>query len=58
MHHVDRPQHVAKDELVFEAVDDREHLRPGTWFHDGANRNLHVLIDVPARIDHIINIRF
>jgi len=58
MHHVDRPQHVAKDEIVLEAVDSREHLRPGTWFHDGANHNLHVLIDVPARIDHIINIRF
>lgn len=58
MHHVDRPRYVARDEVMFEAVDSREALRPGTWYHDPANRNLHVLIDVPARIDHILNIRF
>jgi hypothetical protein len=58
MHHVDRPMNVATGEATFNAVPDRGALHPGSWFYDGALRNLHILVEAGAHADHIVNIMF
>jgi alpha-glucosidase (family GH31 glycosyl hydrolase) len=58
VHHLDRPREITAGETTYSSVGSRERLRPGSWFYDAANQNLHVRALAGANADVIINIAF
>jgi hypothetical protein len=54
IHHTNRP-------VVVEGckpVRQRSSLKPGTWWHDGARNDLHVMVRAAAGADNIVNISY
>jgi hypothetical protein len=58
VHHVDQPRKIVAGGVEFTAVEQQDRLRPGAWFYDATNQNLHVQIVGHAGGDEIINISF
>ena len=58
IHHTKAAREVAEETVVFQRVADRTLLRPGTWWHDAAQNNLHVMVRADAGSDRIVNISF
>ena len=58
VHHLDRPHEITAGETTYLPVEIRERLRPGSWFYDAGNKNLHVRALAAANADVIINIAF
>jgi len=58
VHHLDRPRRIASGGVEFAPVEAEDRLRPGAWFYDAPNKNLHVRIVGRAGGDEIINISF
>jgi hypothetical protein len=54
IHHTKRPANV--DDC--KPVRQRGTLKPGTWWHDNARNDLHVMVHAEAGIDKIVNISF
>jgi len=54
IHHIGRPTNVDG----CESVRQRSALKPGTWWHDKARNDLHVLVHAEAGSDLIVNISF
>jgi hypothetical protein len=52
IHHTKRPSAVEG----FKPVRQRSALKPGTWWHDNARNDLHVMLHVEAGTDTIVNI--
>ena len=58
LHHTKAAHEVAEDATVYQRVAQRALLRPGTWWHDAAKNNLHVMVRAEAGSDRIVNISF
>jgi alpha-glucosidase (family GH31 glycosyl hydrolase) len=58
VHHLDRPRQIGAGGVDFAEVESQDTLRPGAWFYDAPNKNLHVRIVGRAGGDEIINISF
>jgi hypothetical protein len=54
IHHTKRPAAVEQ----YKPVRQRSSLKPGTWWHDGARNDLHVMVHAEAGADNIVNISF
>jgi alpha-glucosidase (family GH31 glycosyl hydrolase) len=54
IHHTNRPAEVEDSK----PVRSRSALKPGTWWHDNARNDLHVMVHAEAGIDKIVNISF
>ncbi len=58
VHHTKPAREVAEDATLYQQVGRRELLRPGTWWHDPAKNNLHVMVRAEAGSDRIVNLSF
>jgi len=58
IHHTDRPASVQEDATSYQPVRQRSALKPGTWWHDDARNDLHVMVRAEAGTDRIVNISF
>jgi hypothetical protein len=58
IHHTKAAREVAEDATVYRRVERRALLRPGTWWHDDSDNNLHVMVRAEAGSDRIVNISF
>ncbi len=58
LHHIQTPREVAEDAGPYAQVDSRVNLRPGTWWHDDAQNNLHVMLRAEPGTDRVVNISF
>jgi glycosyl hydrolase family 31 len=58
IHHMQTAREVSEESAMYQGVNDRALLRPGTWWHDAANNDLHVMMRAEARSDRIVNISF
>ena len=58
IHHTKAAHEVAGEGTPYKRVDGRTQLRPGTWWHDAALNNLHVMERADAGADKIVNISF
>jgi hypothetical protein len=54
IHHTSRPSNVAD----YKPVRQRSALKPGTWWHDRAHNDLHVMVHADPGTDTIVNISF
>jgi len=57
-HHTKPAREVAEESTVYEKVMERAMLKPGTWWHDDARNDLHVMLRVETGSDRIVNISF
>ncbi len=58
LHHTKAPREVADELGTYSKVDQRTGLKPGTWWHDSAKNNLHLMLDAKSGSDRIVNISF
>jgi len=58
LHHTKAAREVAEESTVYRRAAQRTQLRPGMWWHDAANNNLHVMVQADAGSDRIVNISF
>ena len=58
IHHTGRPVSVVENGTSYKAVRQRSSLKLGTWWHDGARNDLHVMVYAEAGADTIVNISF
>jgi Glycosyl hydrolase family 31 C-terminal domain len=58
LHHTGAAKAVAEGSGTFERVSEKGLLRAGTWWHDAAQNNLHVMVRAEANSDRIVNISF
>jgi alpha-glucosidase (family GH31 glycosyl hydrolase) len=58
LHHTKVARVVADEAATYQKVDRRELLKPGAWWHDGAQNNLHIVVRAEADSDRIVNISF
>jgi hypothetical protein len=58
LHHTKAPREVGEESATYQRVREQAQLRPGTWWHDTANNNLHLLLRAEADSDRIVNISF
>ena len=59
LHHTPaKPKSVGETGHAFKEAANRAALLPGTWFHDPATGNLHIVVATVAGEDHIINMSF
>jgi len=58
LHHTKAPREVAEDPGVYQRVASRDDLKPGTWWHDAARNDLHLMLRSEAHTDRIVNISF
>ncbi len=58
LHHTRSPREVAEESGAYQRVDAREALRPGAWWHDDANNDLHLMLRAEPGTDRIVNIAF
>jgi len=56
LHHTKMPREVAEQSGAYEEAARRELLRAGTWWHDAAKNNLHLMLRAEAGSDRIVNI--
>jgi hypothetical protein len=58
IHHTKPAKEVAEDASIYMKVADRAMLVPGTWWHDSARNDLHIVLRAQAGEDRIVNISF
>jgi hypothetical protein len=58
VHHSERPAKVVAGETVFSEAESRDQLKPGSWFYDERNKNVHVRALVAAQGNVVVNISF
>ena len=58
IHHTKAARQVDEESMVYQRVEDRAALKPGTWWHDAARNDLHVVLRVEPGEDRIVNIAF
>jgi alpha-glucosidase (family GH31 glycosyl hydrolase) len=58
VHHLKTAREVADEAATYQKVAQRALLKPGTWWHDDAQNNLHVMLRAEADSDRIVNISF
>jgi alpha-glucosidase (family GH31 glycosyl hydrolase) len=58
LHHTKAAREVVEESGAYIKVDRREQLRPGAWWHDARNNNLHLMLRAEAGSDRIVNISF
>jgi alpha-glucosidase (family GH31 glycosyl hydrolase) len=58
LHHQNSPREVAEEPGAYQRVASRADLKPGTWWHDDAGNNLHLMLRVEPKTDRIVNISF
>ncbi len=58
IHHMKAAHEVAEDATAYQRVARRALLRPGTWWHDDATNNLHVMVQAEPGSDRIVSISF
>lgn len=56
LHHTSKPKQVGETGKPYKEAANRATMQSGTWFHDAANGNLHIVMATAAGEDHIINI--
>ncbi len=58
LHHTKAPRLVEEESGAYQKANSREALRPGMWWHDASQNNLHLMLRVEAGADRIVNISF
>jgi hypothetical protein len=58
LHHTKVPREVAEDSGGYQRAADRGSMQAGSWWHDDAQNNLHVMLRTEPKTDRIINISF
>jgi alpha-glucosidase (family GH31 glycosyl hydrolase) len=58
LHHTKAAREVADEAATYQRVAQRALLKPGTWWHDDAQNNLHIMLRAEADSDRIVNISF
>ncbi|HWZ31254.1 MAG TPA: hypothetical protein VNX18_07970 [Bryobacteraceae bacterium] len=58
LHHTKAPHDVAEDSGAYQRATSQDQLKPGTWWHDAQQNNLHVMLRAEPRTDRIVNISF
>jgi alpha-glucosidase (family GH31 glycosyl hydrolase) len=58
LHHTRAPREVSEESRAYTRVARRTLLRAGTWWHDEARNDLHLVMRVEAGTDRIVNISF
>ena len=58
LHHTGKPQSVGETGKPYKEAANRAGLQAGTWFHDAAAGNLHIVVATGAGEDHIVNMAF
>ena len=58
IHHTKAAREVAEASSVYQRVMDRAMLKPGTWWHDAVQNDLHVMLRAETGSDRIVNISF
>jgi len=56
LHHMKAPREVAEEPGAYQRVSARDQLKPGTWWHDASQNNLHLMLRVEPHSDRIVNI--
>jgi hypothetical protein len=58
LHHTGAPREVAEESGAYQRAPSRDRLQPGTWWHDSAHNNLHLMLRSEPKTDRIVNISF
>jgi hypothetical protein len=60
LHHVDKPRNVSESEpaLQYREAASRGELKPGWFFYDAGQRNLHIMLFTKAGEDRIVNMTY
>ncbi len=58
LHHMKAPKQVAEDSGSYQRAADRASLQLGSWWHDDALNNLHIILRTEPGTDRIVNISF
>jgi hypothetical protein len=58
LHHTKAPRSVAEESAEYQKAGERAAMGPGSWWHDAASNNLHVMVRAEAGSDRIVNISF
>jgi hypothetical protein len=58
IHHQKAPKEVGEESGAYSRVARRELLKAGTWWHDAAGNNLHLMMRAEAGTDRIVNMSF
>ena len=58
LHHTSNPKSVGETGKLYKEATSRVALQAGTWFHDPATGNLHIVVATAAGEDHIVNMSF
>jgi alpha-glucosidase (family GH31 glycosyl hydrolase) len=58
LHHTKTPREVAEESGPYKRADTSAERRAGTWWHDNARDDLHILMHVDAGTDRIVNVAF
>jgi glycosyl hydrolase family 31 len=58
IHHTGPAREVAEGPVAYQRVAERSMLTPGTWWHDAARNDLHVMLRAETGSDRIVNISF
>ena len=56
LHHTASPREVSEESGKYRKVDTRSALRPGSWWHDAARNDLHILLRTEAGTDRIVDV--
>jgi hypothetical protein len=58
VHHVPRPSRATAGGTELRPAQAREALRPGQWWYDESQANLHLQVQPPAGSDHVVYVTF
>jgi hypothetical protein len=58
LHHTGVPKQVAEESGAYQHAASREAMKPGEWWHDDAQNNLHLMLRSEAKTDRIVNMSF
>ncbi len=58
LHHTGVPKEVAEESGAYSRAASREEMKPGTWWHDDAQNNLHLMLRAEPKTDRIVNMSF
>jgi hypothetical protein len=58
LHHTKTPREVTEESGSYSRANTLAERRPGTWWHDDARDDLHILMHVEAGTDRIVNVSF
>jgi hypothetical protein len=58
IHHTKAPREVEDSGTILQHVDSLTAMKPGTWWHDDGQDNLHIMVRCDANTDRIVNMSF